>query len=337
MQTAQTKESTREPKERLLKFPVEWLLIGVPLIATIILITAYGRFSPLVNFYLHENLNFREAAAWGQLGDFMGGILNPLISACTLVVAVMVWSLQKKELLKSQSALAAQERNAAQQQDKQTFFKLLRLRAEAVGSVEWPLDKQTVRGRAAIKAILKTLDKAAKEVSPSKLDIKKELTFWCIPEECPEAAKPYVAIFSALYSRNSISHSITWVIADAEDRKQLGHLEGEIGHVFRATYQVLKFIYESIVFSDKDKTDLVNYLRAQMSEAEFALFALTSVTSVGEKSRAISIAFDLYQNRLISIDWAQDMKCLFDPLVQKNAAFAETKGYPVLSKFNHAD
>jgi hypothetical protein len=51
-----------------------------------------------------------EHERWGQFGDFVGGVLNPLTSFFTLLVALLVWSLQKKELAATNLALADQIR-----------------------------------------------------------------------------------------------------------------------------------------------------------------------------------------------------------------------------------
>jgi hypothetical protein len=51
-----------------------------------------------------------EHDRWGQFGDFLGGILNPLTSFFTLIVAVFVWNLQSKELSKTHGFLHEQAR-----------------------------------------------------------------------------------------------------------------------------------------------------------------------------------------------------------------------------------
>jgi hypothetical protein len=43
--------------------------------------------------------------AWGQFGDYIGGLLNPLVSTFILVVAVAVWRLQKKEMAAMKQAM----------------------------------------------------------------------------------------------------------------------------------------------------------------------------------------------------------------------------------------
>lgn len=49
-----------------------------------------------------------EHDRWGQFGDFFGGILNPLTSFFTLIVAVFVWRLQQTELLETKQTLKEQ-------------------------------------------------------------------------------------------------------------------------------------------------------------------------------------------------------------------------------------
>ncbi len=307
---------------------VGWLLIIIVLAAAIFLILAYGRILPSMNDFLHTRLNFREAAAWGQLGDFMGGMLNPLISACTLAVAVKVWNLQKTELKKTSEVMRSQQYLQRQQISEQTFFNLLELRAAAVATVEWQIGDKSVTGNSAIKAMLKYLNEIASNI---KVDsIKDDLSRWEVDASCPDAAKPYLALFAVFYRGLAESFQAEWLRLTEEDQDHLSNLEAELGHMFRATYQVLKFVFECRNFDSPKKLTLSNYLRAQMSEAEFALYALTALTSIGQKSRAISIAFHFYENRLLSTPWAKDLPNLFDPGNEKNVKLAKECGFPPL-------
>jgi Putative phage abortive infection protein len=73
--------------------------------------------------------------AWGQFGDYIGGLLNPLISLFTLIVAVSVWRLQKTELLETRNAVKEQGNTAEQQRREQRFFDLLNLYQETIKTV----------------------------------------------------------------------------------------------------------------------------------------------------------------------------------------------------------
>jgi len=76
-----------------------------------------------------------DPAAWGQFGDYMGGLLNPLISLFTLIVAVSVWLLQKTELLETRRAVEEQGTTAEQQRQEQRFFDLLTIYHRTVDNV----------------------------------------------------------------------------------------------------------------------------------------------------------------------------------------------------------
>jgi uncharacterized membrane protein len=72
---------------------------------------------------------------WGQFGDFMGGLLNPLISFFTLIVAIEVWKLQRIEMRETKKALSDQATTATQQRQEQRFFDLLNLYHRTVDSI----------------------------------------------------------------------------------------------------------------------------------------------------------------------------------------------------------
>lgn len=77
----------------------------------------------------------KSPPAWGSFGDYVGGLLNPLISAFTLIVAVKVWRQQKTEMAETKRALQEQAKTAEQQRQEQRFFDLLKLYQETVASI----------------------------------------------------------------------------------------------------------------------------------------------------------------------------------------------------------
>lgn len=74
----------------------------------------------------------KDREAWGQFGDFFGGLLNPIIAACTLFVAMRVWALQEKELKDTRTELKSQR-------DHQYFFNLLNVYHEVVKGLPSPV------------------------------------------------------------------------------------------------------------------------------------------------------------------------------------------------------
>jgi hypothetical protein len=79
--------------------------------------------------------------AWGQLGDYIGGLLNPLVAGFALMALVVSIRLQKaelaetrKELENSRLAMEEQAKTAEQQRREQRFFDLLNLYQEMLKS-----------------------------------------------------------------------------------------------------------------------------------------------------------------------------------------------------------
>ena len=84
-----------------------------------------------------------KADAWGQFGDYIGGLLNPIIAACTLFVAMRVWALQEKELKETRDELKSQR-------NQQRFFDLLHLYQEVVRQISLPNSKDKT-GKSALE------------------------------------------------------------------------------------------------------------------------------------------------------------------------------------------
>lgn len=57
-----------------------------------------------LNFYDHELSSSPEQ--WGQLGDYIGGVLNPILSFTTIVILIVTVGIQSKQLESSQEELA---------------------------------------------------------------------------------------------------------------------------------------------------------------------------------------------------------------------------------------
>lgn len=78
----------------------------------------------------------RDSGDWGTLGDYFGGLMNPVISFATLMVAYSVWKQQKEELRQTKVALEEQAKTAEQQRREQRFFDLLNLYQQALATLE---------------------------------------------------------------------------------------------------------------------------------------------------------------------------------------------------------
>lgn len=92
----------------------------------------------LIGSYIYTFQKFptnENPSAWGTFGDYMGGLLNPVISLFTLIVAMKVWGLQKTELLETRRAVEEQGKTAEQQRREQRFFDLFNIYQRTIDSI----------------------------------------------------------------------------------------------------------------------------------------------------------------------------------------------------------
>lgn len=89
--------------------------------------------------------------AWGQFGDYMGGLLNPLISALALVFFARSYSLQKKELSETRDLLRRQIQNSNRESLAARFFEFMRLYQKSLAGLEFSSDSRRSRGKDAIE------------------------------------------------------------------------------------------------------------------------------------------------------------------------------------------
>jgi hypothetical protein len=144
-----------------------WLLLLAVAGAAALAVVYVGTLS--LPFHAH-------AEELGQMGDFFGGLLNPLVSLLTLFVAISVWQLQREELKltrdeleQSRLAMEDQAKTAEQQRQEQRFFDLLNVYQRTLDSISHTQARSaggdarellTSRGKQAISSWLRktTLD-----------------------------------------------------------------------------------------------------------------------------------------------------------------------------------
>lgn len=73
---------------------VSMILVFVPFTAAIVAVSYF------LNFYVFNDYTefSSDTAVWGQLGDYLGGVLNPFLSFITIVLLIKTLGLQHEEL-----------------------------------------------------------------------------------------------------------------------------------------------------------------------------------------------------------------------------------------------
>lgn len=154
--TTKEVDNRESPMERLL----QQLIPGIAALIVVVL----GVYAAFFAFVHHARIS-SDPGDWGTLGDYFGGLLNPVVSFATLVVAYAVWKQQKEELKATKEALEEQAKTAEQQRQEQRFFDLLNVYYQTVASIRLEaLPQEVLRstvsvnehlGKAAIQTWLK--------------------------------------------------------------------------------------------------------------------------------------------------------------------------------------
>jgi hypothetical protein len=183
---------------------------------------------------------------WGQFGDYVGGILNPLFSFAamigvfvTVVLQLQSLRLTMKELTDASVANAEQSKSAARQNFETTFFQMLSLHNEIINAMEIAQHQRpTITGRVCFAALLSRLKEQ-------------------VPGDSADAANWMTAYdaFSANY-------------------------QNQLGHYFRLLYNIIKFVDRSDGEFEQKKF-YSNLVRAQLSDSELRLLFYNCLSKWG--------------------------------------------------------
>ncbi|PKO30811.1 MAG: hypothetical protein CVU36_07890 [Betaproteobacteria bacterium HGW-Betaproteobacteria-9] len=209
--------------------------------------------------------------AWGQFGDYAGGILNPLFSVTALFALLYTIVLQSKELRDStvqlkRSAVALDAQNAVltKQAFETTFFQMMILLNDLVRDMHVKVDYFELQEIAELE----------------KYEIESGGNF--DNRQCIEALQK---ILLAEYLVNVTRGNYTQPAIEAIDieygrfYKRYGHL---VGHYFRTIYNILKFV-DSGFITDEQKKFYTNLVRAQLSKYELGLLFYNCLSRYGRE------------------------------------------------------
>ncbi|WP_433860978.1 putative phage abortive infection protein [Pseudomonas thivervalensis] len=213
-------------------------------------------------------LNTDSASYWGQLGDFAGGFLNPLLSFLALMAVLKTMALQRIEMRAAQreAKIATQEQRQqtavySRQMFESTLFGLLDAHAKILNDI----NAGGCSGRSAIEFIVNKCTSSPQYTNA---------IFY--PDMCnSKDVREYLEGFWFDW-KGSVGHyfrNLYWIMKtidssrdgfDLEDRIKSG---GKVGQRFYVDY-LRKRNYTSLV-------------RAQLSEFEMALLQLNCLTEDG--------------------------------------------------------
>lgn len=244
-------------KAKLKQWFHEWWLLLLPATFALGAITVY-------TIVFRSMPATENPAAWGTFGDFVGGLMNPLVSVLTLFVAISVWKLQKAELeltrnemAQTKEAMEDQAKTAEQQRREQRFFDLLNLYKSTVESISVEQNSgngqvRTFSGKRAFSSL--TSNRLSRKLTPL-FEPRGSWGAFLEPAKHHEIAE-------------------IW-----------GQESSFLDHYFRVIFTLLR---EAEPLLQNDRFRYIKMLRAQLSRDEINLLALNLIfDEEGKKMRGL--------------------------------------------------
>ena len=239
--------SPEEPQREKIRIDQEaWPFLFVIAIAAFILLAYY--------FYHFGTSGPPERTSLGVFGDYVGGVLNPLVATCALYALWRSVRIQKTELQETKESIGRQQIESA-------VFSLLDLIKRTVTDIRFhkynieltaPYQDDELVGEQALGFLkVRFINSYVRDSRESS-----------IPESDPEQSE--------------------WLrhLAETNYAQMYERTEPYLGHLFRATYQTLKYIARNCpVDSSKGRDDrrfYVNLVRASISSNGFFLIGLNA-------------------------------------------------------------
>lgn len=246
--------------------------------------------------------NEKAYSAFGQFGDYFGGVLNPLLAFFNIALIVYY---QKSSIAKSA--------------DKDIVFRMLDLQSKIVSSFEVRTKyRQKPDGDSQTNFQERGEQNEGEEIEEINSGLR---AFWIFDKEV-----------KTRYQRRKISESAT-----PQERLECLHKtyttyyhsffrKQYLGHYFRNLYHIFKTIDESEAFSDGEKKRYAKIVRAQMSHLELKLLYLNCCLDDG-------LEFRKYVARYEVLEWIKDRDFRnFDKTFRKSdvieADIKSWKAYP---------
>ncbi|MEQ9920249.1 putative phage abortive infection protein [Pectobacterium brasiliense] len=201
----------------------------------------------------------------GVFGDFMGGVLNPILTFFTLFGLIATIVIQRQELRLARIEYEKTADALSTQAVETTFFNILDLHHKIVDNIK--VDINDISQKSATEKFLS-------EIILKQKNISRKSVF--------EGRGAFEEILSILSFNSSSPQEVV------ERYKSIQNDNNHVlGHYFRNLYQALKVIdgYDENILSKKQKRKYSSILRAQLSTKELALLFINCLEDVSDKGQ----------------------------------------------------
>ncbi|TBB81034.1 putative phage abortive infection protein [Rhizobium ruizarguesonis] len=198
---------------------------------------------------------------WGTFGDFLGGVLNPVLTFLSFMALLFTIILQQREIHGAkedgkvlQSQRHADRLSSERMQFENTFFQMVSIHNTIVNSIDVDRgpSKNPLRGRDCFKEFYDGM-KATYDTDLSSDEMAKSLA----------------------------AHDHIWK-----------SYRNDLAHYYRYIYNIVRFINES----DVDKTRYIRILRAQFSDFELVVMFYNGLIPLAAKSKEYVEYFSMLNN-----------------------------------------
>ncbi|MDP5291865.1 putative phage abortive infection protein [Oceanimonas sp. CHS3-5] len=225
----------------------------------------------------------------GVFGDFLGGVLNPILTFFTLFGLIVTIIIQRQELRLARNEYEKTADALSTSAIETTFFNIIDLHHNIVDNLKVDLEELSDKAEAqkVIKGISSSILKAQIGASFASKSLKAQgrpvfeeiLNYLSI-----EAKSPEESLERYKYIQNNHNHIL--------------------GHYFRNLYQALKVIhnYDEEKLQPEEKRKYTSILRAQLSTKELALLFMNCIEGVADSGqfKNLLIEFQMLEHLPIS-------------------------------------
>ena len=233
-----------------------------------------------------------DPASWGQFGDYVGGLINPMVGLATVVLVFLTLLVQRHELQASLIELKRSNESAAIQSFEQSLFAWLASYHGLVAAIRdvtgasgreamqlWYLNQFS--SRAVLAHSLEGTDAAAAAASLIHLNFVQDL---------PDMTGSNV-IDDSLREELDDLYAEALIAYDDVYRHQIVNLDAAL----RTLYRLIRWIDRSEI-TDRQKWHYVALVRSQLSWIEMVYVFYNGATVVGEKFVDLADRYALFDN-----------------------------------------
>lgn len=250
-----------------------------------------------------------DPESWGQLGDYVGGILNPIfgfLSVLGLLIALVLQTtelklsreallvsqkeleLSRAEQAKASEALASQNKSILKQSFEQTFFAWLGTYREILREIVKKRQGTSSYGRDELRNLWL-------EYLETRYFVSRK---YIIQATINKAGVPLIS--------NLPVNLLPEVVPEIKTEWENAYKDNEqnLGSFFRTAYRLIKWIdnYPSDILDNEAKYLYVGIFRSQLSWIEMVFLFYNGMTPRGEKFKPLIEKYALFDNLTIESD-----------------------------------